>query len=413
MGKRIGLSVCHGLVAALVMHGVFAQEVSAQEVPAQDVFAQEGSAQEVPAQGGPDIFKTEIFLTPYSQLGEDAGTYPQLNGRFLLMTGYTGFFGIKDDNGQIPRSHWSSVQPTAEAALVMQLTQRFSIRTKATLNSSNNETKDNAFSDLGVNLDNLFAAYTADRYALYGGKMDLGFGDAWHVIDGLYSGFNENSEFRGSIGLGGRYTLATGGNGTHSVAAMLFKRDDTALNQRLSLDDGFIRQDQPPAFSDQLKSFILSYDFRDLPGLERWSGGVDAGRLHVDPGMGESANTVSARLRYDAPLANAWALSWFNEATFSSAFRGAPVRNGNGVTSVSLSRDRWQLTATAAARKLSGSDGRLAPYGLQNDWDWALSGAVTYVTPVGFIVQAGVTHQRDQAIRINQGVFRIAYQAGF
>lgn len=371
------------------------------------------SMQAVSAQEARDIFKTEIFLTPYSELGDGEDGYPRLNGRFLLMTGYTGFFGIKDDNGQIPRSHWNSVQPTAEAALVAQLTRQFSIRTKATFNSSTNATKDNAFSDLGVNLDNLFAAYTADNYALYAGKMDLGFGDAWHVVDGLYSGFNENSEFRGSIGLGGRYTFATAGHGAHSFSAMLFKRDDTGLNHRLSLADGFIRPDQPPAFSDQLKSFILSYDFQDLPGLERLSGGVDAGRLHVDPRYGNSANTVSARLRYDMPLGNAWTMSWFNEATFSSAFRGAPVSNGNGVTSISLSRDRWQFIATAAARKLSGNDQKLAQFGLQADWDWAVSGAVTYVTPIGFIVQAGVTHQRDQAVRLNQGVFRIAYQAGF
>ncbi|HCW16909.1 hypothetical protein [Achromobacter sp.] len=389
MKKSLGTS----LGAAAIVAALLAQGASAQEAR--------------------DIFKTEIFLTPYSELGEGEDTYPQLNGRFLLMTGYTGFFGIKDDNGQIPRSHWSSVQPTAEAALVLQLTREFSIRAKATFNSSTNETKDNAFSDLGVDLDNLFAAYTADRYALYGGKMDLGFGDAWHVIDGLYTGFNENSEFRGSIGLGGRYTFEPAGVGTHSVAAVLFKRDDTSLNYRLSLDQGFIRPAQPPPFSDQMKSFILSYDFRDLPGFERLSGGVDAGRLHVDPGHGKSANTVSARLRYDAPLGNAWNVGWFNEATFSSAFRGAPVSNGNAVTSMSFSRDRWQLTATAAVRKLSGSQQKLARFGLEDDTDWAISGAVTYVTPVGFIVQAGLTHQRDQTTRINQGVFRIAYQAGF
>ncbi len=371
------------------------------------------AAQGAGAQEARDIFKTEIFLTPYSELGDGAETYPQLNGRFLLMTGYTGFFGVQDDNGQLPRSHWSSVQPTAEAALVLQLTRQFSIRTKATFNSSTNDTKDNAFSDLGVDLDNLFAAYTADNYALYGGKMDLGFGDAWHVVDGLYTGFNENSEFRGSIGLGGRYTLDTSGSGTHSVAAILFKRDNTTMNHRLSLDGGLIGPDQPPMFSDQLKSFILSYDFRDLPGLEGLSGGLDAGRLHLDPRQGKSANTVSARLRYDAPVGRAWNLSWFNEATYSSAFRGAPVSNGNGVTSLSLSRDRWQLTATAAVRKLSGNGQELARYGLQDDTDWGISGAVTYVTPIGFIVQAGVTHQRDQTLRINQGVFRIAYQAGF
>ncbi len=365
------------------------------------------------AQGARDIFKTEIFLTPYSELSDGGDAYPRLDGRLLLMTGYTGFFGVQDDGGQLPRSHWSSVQPTAEAALALQLTRQLSIRAKATFNSATNDTRDNAFSDLGADLDNLFAAYTADTYALYGGKMDLGFGDAWHVIDGLYTGFNENSEFRGSVGLGGRHTFDSAGRGTHSVAAVLFKSDNTAMNRRLSLEDGFIRPDQPPAFSDQLKSYIISYDFRGLPGLERLSGGIDAGRLHLDPGQGESANTVSARLRYDAPLAREWNLSWFNEATYSSAFLGAPVANGNGVTSVSLSRGRWQLTATAAARKLSGSGQKLAQYGLLDDTDWAVSGAVTYVTPIGFIVQAGLTHQRDQALRINQGVVRIAYQAGF
>ena len=371
------------------------------------------AAQGAWAQQAQDIFKTEIFLTPYSDLSDGDDSYPRLNGRFLLMTGYTGFFGVRDDNGQLPRSHWSSVQPTAEAALVLQLTRAFSVRTKATFNSSANDTRDNAFSDLGVNLDNLFAAYTADNYALYGGKMDLGFGDAWHVVDGLYSGFNENSEFRGSIGVGGRYTLDTAGRGAHSVAVILFKRDNTAMNRRFSLDGGLLGPDEPPLFSDQLKSFVMSYDFRDLPGLPGVSGGVDAGRLHLDPDQGKSANTVSARLSYDTPLGNAWQLNWFNEVTYSSAFRGAPVANGNGVTSVSLSRDRWQVTATAAARKLTGGGQTLARHGLQDGTDWGVSGAVTYVTPLGLIVQAGLTHQRDQALRINQGVFRIAYQAGF
>lgn len=371
------------------------------------------AAQGAWAQQAQDIFKTEIFLTPYSDLSGGDESYPRLNGRFLLMTGYTGFFDVRDDNGQLPRSHWSSVQPTAEAALVLQLTRAFSVRTKATFNSSTNDTKDNAFSDLGVNLDNLFAAYTADNYALYGGKMDLGFGDAWHVVDGLYSGFNENSEFRGSIGVGGRYTLDTAGRGAHSVAVILFKRDNTAMNRRFSLDGGLLGPDEPPLFSDQLKSFVVSYDFRDLPGLPGVSGGVDAGRLHLDPDQGKSANTVSVRLSYDTPLGNAWQLNWFNEATYSSAFRGAPVANGNGVTSVSLSRDRWQVTATAAARKLTGGGQTLARHGLQDGTDWGVSGAVTYVTPLGLIVQAGLTHQRDQALRITQGVFRIAYQAGF
>ena len=62
---------------------------------------------------------------------------------------------------------------------------------------------------------------------------------------------------------------------------------------------------------------------------------------------------------------------------------------------------------------LTGGGQTLARHGLQDGTDWGVSGAVTYVTPLGLIVQAGLTHQRDQALRINQGVFRIAYQAGF
>ncbi|MCD0503151.1 hypothetical protein [Bordetella petrii] len=364
------------------------------------------------AQDAPDRFKTEIFLTPYSELGDGRDVYPRFNGRVLALAGYTNYFGIRDDNGQIPRSHWSSTQPQVEGAFVLQLTQRFSIRTKATLDSSTDETKDNVFSDLGMSLNNLFAAYTADNYALYGGKMDLGFGDAWHVIDGLYSGFTQGSEFRGSVGVGGRYSFGTSRSGSHSFAAALFKSDDSSLDKRLSFDDGVLDTPQSPAFSDQMKSFIVSYDFRNLPGLEGVSGGIDAGRLHAKPGY-ESANTVSARLRYDAPLANQWNLGWYNEATYSSAFLGTPVDSFNGVTSASFSRGQWQLTVTAAARNLMGGADKLARYGLRDGWDWGLSGAVTYVTPIGFIVQAGVTRQRDQSLVINQGVFRVAYQAEF
>jgi len=372
-----------------------------------DAFAQETR----------DIFRTEIFLTPYSKLGnaEAAGDYPKLNGQLLFMTGYTGYFGIRDSNGQIPRSHWNSVQPTAEAAFVLQLSQQFSVLSKIRFDSLAEATKDNAFSDLGFNLKNLFVSYTSDNFALYGGKMDMGFGDGWHAIDGLYSGFTDDFQYNDSIGLGGRYTLNTENSGAHSFAALVFRHDDTVFSRRLSLSDGFIppAETPAPAFSSDLNSFILSYDFRNVPGLNNISGGVDAGRLEAEPGFGESASTISARLRYDTALTHAWNLSWFNEATFSSAFRGEPVSSGNAVTSVSLSYDRWQFTATAGTRKLSGRDQKLAQYGLQSDWDWGAAGTVTYVTPIGIILQTGLVHQRDQTLNINQGVFRIAYQTGF
>lgn len=371
----------------------------------------------VSAQEKRDIFKTEIFLTPYSKLGDtgEADGYPRLNGQLLFMAGYTGYFGIDDSNHQIPRSHWNSLQPTAEAALVWQLSPHFSVLSKITIDSSEEATRDNAFSDLGIVLKNLFASYTSDNFALYGGKMDLGFGDGWHAIDGLYSGFTEDFAYKGSLGLGGRYTFNTENWGSHSLAGIVFKHDDTVLSRRLSLNDGFIfaTHDQPPAFSDDFNSFVLSYDFRNVPGVKSISGGVDIGRLSAEPGSDEGSSTISARLRYDTALSDKWGLSWFSEATYSTGFRLTPVSNGNAVTSVSLTYDRWQFVATSAVRKLSGREDKLAPYGLQPDGDWGVAGTVTYVTPIGIILQTGLVHQQDQTVTVNQGVLRLAFQKEF
>src|SRR3546814_8628610 len=82
----------------------------------------------VSAQEAQDPFKTEIFLTPYSKLGSGQGDYPRLSGQFLLLSEYTNYFGVKDDKGQIPNSHWISAQPKVDSALLWHLTQALSIR---------------------------------------------------------------------------------------------------------------------------------------------------------------------------------------------------------------------------------------------------------------------------------------------
>ncbi len=69
-----------------------------------------------------------------------------------------------------------------------------------------------------------------------------------------------------------------------------------------------------------------------------------------------------------------WKLGWYNEATYASAFHSASVSNGNGVISISLFRDRWQLVLIGASRKM-----------------------------------AGLMPQRDQVPVINQGVVRPTY----
>lgn len=368
------------------------------------------------AQEPGDIFKTEIFLSPIGGLtsGDQADhDYPRLSGKILAMSEFTQFVGIRDGNGEIPRSHWHSIQPTVEAALAWQWNRQFFIGAKTSFNSAVNVTEDNAFSDLGMDMKNLFASYRGDNYALYAGKFDIGFGDGWHVIDGLYSGFTSDYRYEGVTGLGGRYSLGDGSAGQHSLSMVLFRRDDSVLNRRLSFDDGLIERDNDSmaGMSNRLSSFIVSYDFARLPGLNSLSGGIDAGRLQADEG--DDANVLSARLRFDHTLADGWDLSWYNEATFSDAYKGAPVSNGNAVTALTLSHGRWQFAAATALRKINASASDIAQFGLLSGWDWGISGTVTYVTPIGIILQSGLTHQKDQSLDINQGVMRIAYQMQF
>lgn len=87
-------------------------------------------------------------------------------------------------------------------------------------------------------MDDLNYHKSYDNYAFYGGKIDVGYGDVWHVIDGLYTGFAESSEYRGVVGQGARYTLGSNGAGMHSIAAVLFKRDGSSLSKRWSFEEG-------------------------------------------------------------------------------------------------------------------------------------------------------------------------------
>lgn len=370
------------------------------------------------AQQANDPFKTEIFLSPDGLPGyttRSDAQYPKLNGRFLLLTGDTRYFSVRDASGALNTSHWSSIQPTSEVAFALQLSPHFSILAKSTLGSFDAPPEDNAFSNLGIELNNLFAAYRGKNYAFYTGKVDLGFGDGWHVIDGVYNGFTEDFKYPGALSIGGRFTFASVASGTHSLAAALFKRDDTILGRRFLFNDGLepSHDTSLPGYATLPESFILSYDVKDIPGLNGFSGGVDVGRLQAGSETNQSANAVSIRMLYGAAITKNWRLSLFNEATFADAFQGKPVITGNAVSSVSLSRDSWQFTVTAAARKLSAEEDRLADFGFASDWDWGVSGTVTYATPFAVILQAGVMRQRDQSLTLNQGVFRVAYQAGF
>src|SRR3546814_946955 len=69
--------------------------------------------------------------------------------------------------------------------------------------------------------DTLFPYTTLFRSALYGGKIDVGYGDDWHVIDGLYSGFTEGSEYRGAVGLGARRTLSRSEEHTSELQSLM------------------------------------------------------------------------------------------------------------------------------------------------------------------------------------------------
>lgn len=361
--------------------------------------------------------QSEIFLDPAIDptIAPDE-SYPQISGRLIGYIENAHFFDVKGPEGAGLPSAWHTLDPFLQGAAVAKLSPNLALSGLVEFRSFANGPTDRAFEDLDGQLRNLFVTYDAGHATYFAGKFEVGYGEAWQTIDGIYSGFSGDYSYPGSLGLGGRWSWQ-GASARHTITSILFKRDNTFFSQTWAHDYPALPriEDGGPGNTNGLQSGGLSYDISDIPSLPGLRGGFTVARLAQGKGDNDQrAETgVEAHINYETQLSDKWGLRLFGEAVHLRGFMGTQTAATDLVASATLSKGPMMYTVTAARRGLHALQGSLADQGFVDNQDWGLSATVAYVTDIGLIVQAGFLRQQEQGVSFNQGLLRLIYQTGF
>jgi len=362
--------------------------------------------------------QSEIFLDPAVETAiAPHETYPQVSGRFIGYIESARFFDVKGPTGAGLPSAWHTLDPFLQGAIVARLSPRLAVSGLAEFRSFATAPENRAFEDLDGQLRNLFVTYDAGHATYFAGKFEVGYGEAWQTIDGIYSGFSSDYSYPGSLGLGGRWAWQGSAGARHTLTSILFKRDNTIFGQTWAHDYPSLPklQDGGPGNTNGLQSGGISYEISDIPALPGLRAGGTVARLARGKGDGDQrAETgVEVHVNYETALSKTWGLRLFAEAVHLRGFMGRQAAATDMVASASLSNGPMLYTVTAARRGLQALRGSLAEQGFVDDQDWGVSASVAYQTDFGLIVQAGILRQQEQGVSFNQGLLRLIYQAGF
>ena len=361
--------------------------------------------------------QSEIFLDPAADTGAAPHeTYPQVSGRFIGYVENAHFFDVRGPAEAGLPSAWHTLDPFLQGALVARLSPSLTISGLAEFRSFAEAPANRAFDDLDGQLRNLFITYNAGRATFFAGKFEVGYGEAWQTIDGIYSGFSGDYSYPGSLGLGARWSWQTGAV-RHTLTSILFKRDNTVFGHTWTHDYPALPDLEAggPGNTNGLQSGGIAYDISDIPGLPGWRAGATVARLARGKGDNDQrAETgVELHVNYETRLSDTWGLRLFAEGVHLRGYMGRQASATDLVASASLSNGPMLYTLTAARRGVNALQGSLAGQGFADGRDWGMAATVAYQTDFGLIVQAGILRQQEQGVSFNQGLLRLVYQAGF
>lgn len=123
------------------------------------------------------------------------------------------------------------------------------------------------FGDEGFFIEDLFAQYETDSFAVLGGKFTPNFGRAWDIAPGIYgSDFAEDYELTERIGFGGSYTFASEKWGEHRISGSAFFLDTSTLSDSIITSRGRTnKSDGGPSNTESPESFAIAVDGDNLP----------------------------------------------------------------------------------------------------------------------------------------------------
>ena len=364
----------------------------------------------------------EIFLDPgagaLSGKASSAGVQgaqgdPVVNWEMLMVLEKTRLGNIRTNQGQAPFSQVNYLDPIVQHALEVRLTPNLGVYALSQAKSFSSGDKNRVFDGVDAQLLNLFLAWKnrdEDRI-FFAGKFDFAFGEAWHRLDGIYSGFSGDYHYEGALGLGARQSWQ-GSWGKTALTQIVFKRDHSVAR-----DTWFSRHEELKEQSDQngladtpgLRSGGVSWEMAEIPGMERLRLSVDVGRVAQGYQGRRAMNAVAGTIEYRTSLADDTDVRIYGEVVNARGFDGRDVLAEDAILSVSLTSGRFIWTATSARRRFSASSGELASQGM-TPRDRGASLALTYASEAGPILQAGVLRQHAQGIAVTQITVRAIYQ---
>lgn len=361
--------------------------------------------------------QSEIFLDPAA--GAPAApheTYPRIDGRLIGYIENTYFFDVKGPEDAGLPTAWQTLDPFLQGAAVVRLSPRLSLSGLAEFRSFEQAPADRAFDKLDGRLRNLFVTYGTEQATYFAGKFEVGYGEAWETMDGIYSGFSGDYSYPGSLGLGGRWSWQKTDSPRHTVTSILFKRDNTGLNRTWSRSDTAPLQleDGGPGNTRDPRSGGLAYELSDIPALPGLRGGVTVARLARGSGENDlrAETGVGVHANYETRFSDTWGMRLFAEAVHLRGFMGRQASATDLVASASLSQGPMLYTIAAARRSVRALQGNLIDQGFTASQDWGWASTVAYQTDSGFIIQAGFLRQQEQGISFNQGLLRLIYVMG-
>lgn len=356
----------------------------------------------------------EIYVDP-TAVPADAPTF---SGDLLLALEHARVHSLSSSNGTPVPEPWNTVDPIVQASLRARITDRLSLSTLAEVRSYGPPQTTRRFSQVDAKLNNLFASYALDQdsTSLFAGKVDIGLGEAWHSVDGIYSGFSGDYEYAGSVGLGVRHTWQAAGIGRQSLTGIVFKRDNSALSGTWFTSQPTVRlqpEDGGPGNTTRPQSLGLSYGIDQMPGAPGLGLSVDAFHLAAGEHDDRGLDGMSATVTYQATLAQDMALILFGEAVYTRGFLGKPLSASYQTLAATLASGNFSWTAAAGWRRLSALEGSLADQGIAASVDHGVSLTGTYRTPIGVLFQTGVERISEQGLQATQTIVRLIYQASF
>jgi hypothetical protein len=175
---------------------------------------------------------------------------PRLEGEIAIEIESDSF--IESDD---PDSEFNDTYTTIEPYLALHLLPGFSIETGLVFEPVQDPDPGTSrfFDDQGLYVEQLFAKYEMDAFAVYGGKYNPPFGTAWDLAPGIYGAdFAEDYELTEAIGLGGALifggeglggaALSGSGLGVHRLSLNGFFSDTTPLSESVITERGRARK---------------------------------------------------------------------------------------------------------------------------------------------------------------------------